>query len=140
MRLVLDTNVVVSGLLWAGPPARLLRAGNHESIHLFTSPPLLAELAHTVSYPKLGRKIAASRLSVDPLLDLYSELAAVLLPAPVPRLAPDPEDDMVIGTAVAAKADLIVTGDKALLSVAEYEGVRIVLVGEALEAVARQLA
>jgi putative PIN family toxin of toxin-antitoxin system len=135
MRLVLDTNIVVSGLLWNGAPERLLRAGNHRSIQLFTSPLLLAELTHTLSYPKFGRKIAASGNSVGQLVDFYSKLAAVVLPTPVPRVAPDPDDDVVIGTALAAKADLVVTGDRTLLSVAEYEGVRIVSVRNALSAV-----
>ena len=54
---------------------------------------------------------------------------------PVPRLAPDPDDDVVIGTALAAKANFVVTGDRALLSVAQYEGGRIVSVSEALDAV-----
>ena len=53
----------------------------------------------------------------------------------MPRLAPDPDDDVVIGTALAAKADFVVTGDRALLSVREYEGGRIVSVSEALDAV-----
>jgi putative PIN family toxin of toxin-antitoxin system len=137
MRIVLDTNVVVSGLLWDGAPKRLLRTGNLEGVELFTSVPLLVELRGTLSKSKFGPKIDASGGSVDPLVDLYSKLAAVVEAAQVPRLAPDPDDDMVIGTAIAAKADLLVTGDRALFSVAKHEGVRIVSVREALDAIAR---
>jgi putative PIN family toxin of toxin-antitoxin system len=137
MRLVLDTNVVVSGLLWEGVPGNLLRAGNREGIQLFTSVPLLGELIKTLSYPKFGRRIAASGNSVGELVDLYSQLAVTVEPAPLPRIAPDPDDDVVIGTALAAKADFLVTGDRTLLSVARHEGVRIVSVREALDAVAR---
>jgi len=54
-------------------------------------------------------------------------------PIQVPRIAPDPDDDVVIGTALAAKADVVVTGDQPLLSIREYKGVRIVSVREALE-------
>jgi putative PIN family toxin of toxin-antitoxin system len=86
--------------------------------------------------PKFAKKIAASLLSVDQLVDLYAELVALVRPTPVPRLAPDPDDDVVIGTAPAAKAKFIVTGDRALLSVAEYEGGRIISVSQALDAVA----
>jgi predicted nucleic acid-binding protein len=53
----------------------------------------------------------------------------------MPRTAPDPDDDVVIGTALAAKADFVVTGDKPLLSVGEFRGVRIVSVRQALDAV-----
>jgi hypothetical protein len=135
MRLVLDTNVVVSALLWDGAPRQLLRAGVEGNYLLFSSAPLLAELTDTLSRSKFERKIAASLFSVDQLVDLYSKLVAVVRPAPVPRLAPDPDDDVVIATALAAKADFAVTGDRTLLSVAEYEGGRIVSVTDALQAV-----
>jgi hypothetical protein len=74
-------------------------------------------------------------LTVDQLVDLYVELVALVRPAPTSRLAPDPDDDVVIGTALAAKADYLVTGDKGLLSVEAYEGGRIVTVSEALQVV-----
>ena len=135
MRLVLDTNVVVSGLLWDGSPRQLLKTGSHEGIRFFTSAQLLAELSRTLFYEKLRGKIAASGFSVEQLVDRYSKLASVVMPSAVPRFAPDPDDDVVIGTALAAKAALIVTGDKSLLSVGEYEGGRIVTVGEALGAI-----
>jgi putative PIN family toxin of toxin-antitoxin system len=85
-----------------------------------------------LSRSKFEKKIAASSLSVDQLVDLYAELASLVRAATVPRLAPDPDDDVVIGTALAAKANFIVTGDGSLLSIAEYEGGRIVSVREAL--------
>ena len=133
MRLVLDTNVVVSGLLWDGNPRRLLQLGRGERVRLFTSTPLLAELTEVLLRPKFEPKIGASLFSVDQLVDLYAELAALVRPTPVPRVAPDPDDDVVIGTALSAKADFVVTGDAALLTVAEYEGGRIVSVVEALQ-------
>ncbi|MGC4060020.1 MAG: hypothetical protein QM749_03855 [Aquabacterium sp.] len=54
-------------------------------------------------------------------------------PTPTPRIAPDPDDDVVIGTGFAAKADLIVTGYKPLLSVNEYQGLRLIGVSQALQ-------
>jgi putative PIN family toxin of toxin-antitoxin system len=98
-------------------------------------PPLLAELTDILSRPKFERKIAASLLSVDQLVDLYTEMVAVVRPISIPRLASDPDDDVVIGTAIAAKANFVVTGDRTLLSIIEYEGVRIVSVSGALDAI-----
>ena len=132
MRLVLDTNVVASALLWDGPPRRLLRAGREETIRLFTSSPLLAELTDILARPKFAKKISASLLSIDEIVGLYAVLAGVVRPANVPRLASDPDDDVVIGTALAAKAEYLVTGDRALRSLGEYEGGRIVSVNEVL--------
>jgi putative PIN family toxin of toxin-antitoxin system len=135
VRLVLDTNVVVSALLWDGVPRRLLRVGRAEDVAFCSSSPLIAELTDVLSRPKFKKKIAASLLTVDQLVDLYVELVALVRPAPTSRLAPDPDDDVVIGTALAAKADYLVTGDKGLLSVEAYEGGRIVTVSEALQVV-----
>ena len=53
-------------------------------------------------------------------------------PTPTPRIVADPDDDVVIGTALAAKADLLVTGDRGLLDVGVYQGIRIVSVAEAI--------
>ena len=133
MRLVLDTNVVASAVLWGGVPRLLLQTGREKRVELFTSAALLAELTDILGRRKFDKKIAASTMTVDQLVDRYAALAALVRPTPTPRIAPDPDDDVVIGTALAAKADLIVTGDKPLLSVAEYQGVRIVGVSQALQ-------
>jgi predicted nucleic acid-binding protein len=65
-------------------------------------------------------------------VDRYAELTALVRPAALPRIAHDPDDDVVIATALAARADLTVTGDQALLSVGTYQNVRIVSVSEAI--------
>lgn len=119
-----------------GKPKLLLQARREKRIDLYTSTPLLAELTDILSRRKFEKKIAASPLSVDQLMDHYAGLARVVRPAPIPRIAPDPDDDAVIGAALAAKAGLLVTGDRRLLSVGDFQGVRIVGVVEALRVVA----
>jgi putative PIN family toxin of toxin-antitoxin system len=136
VRYVLDTNVVLSGLLWNGPTRQLFVAAQQGAIELLTSEELIAELRDVLRRPKCAKQLSKIGHSADRVLDLYSRAASLVDPVTVPRLAPDPDDDVVIGTALAAKADVIVTGDRALLSVAEYQGVRIVSVREALTAVA----
>ena len=113
-----------------------MRLGRDEGVKLFTSAPLIAELTEILARKKFEKKIAASLLSVDELVDLYAGLVALVRPAPIPRTAPDPDDDVVIGTALAAKANFLVTGDRPLLSVADYLGGRIVSVTQALQALA----
>ena len=136
MRLVLDTNVVASAMLWGGNPMLLLQARRERQAELYTSTPLLAELTDILGRSKFEKKVSASMLTVDQLVDRYAELAQVVRPTPTPRIVSDPDDDVVIGTALAAKADLLVTGDRPLLSVEKYQGVRIVSVAEALELIA----
>lgn len=136
MRLVLDTNVVASAMLWGGNPKRLLQARREKRVELFTSVAMLAELTDILVRPKFANKVAASLMTVDQLVDGYAELTQVVRPTPTPRIVSDPDDDVVIGTALAAKADLLVTGDRGLLDVGTYQGVRIVRVTEAISLIA----
>ncbi len=133
--MVLDTNVVVSALLWNGAPRRLLRAAAVAGVELFTSDPLLAELAERPFSQQIQKETWGLGVSSSELFGTYPRQVAIVQATSAPRIAPDPDDDVVIGTAFAAKADLVVTGDRALLSVAKYEGVRIVSVREALDAI-----
>ena len=80
MRLVLDTNVVASGLLWNGTPARLIDAAQSAEIEVFTSRVLLAELTRILRRAKFAKAIAASRLSLDDLVLGYAEISQLVQP------------------------------------------------------------
>jgi uncharacterized protein len=138
MRLVLDTNVLVSGFLWEGKPRQLLDLGIGKEIVFFTSAPILAELDNVLSRRKFAKRVANSLLSTDQFVESYLRQAVSVHPVPTPRIVSDFDDDVIIGTALAANADLVVTGDKALLSVAEYAGIRIVSAAEALRILSSQ--
>ena len=134
MRLVLDTNVVVSGLLWNSAPAQLLIAAELGEIELFTSRPLLVELSNVLTRSKFARAMIAVGLPYGELVLSYAELATLVVPATIPpAIAADPSDDQVLACAVAAQADIIVSGDRHLHSLGgSYEGVRIVSPAEAV--------
>ena len=132
MRLVLDTNVVASSLLWGGQPRLLLQAKREKRVELFTSIALLTELTGILGRTKFETKITASLLTVDQIVDRYAEMTTLVRPMPTRRIAPDPDDDVVIGTAIAAKADFIVTGDRQLLSVSKHLTVEIINVSDAV--------
>ena len=133
MRLVLDTNVVASALLWGGIPRRLLQAGNERRIHLFTSIPMLEELTDILGRRKFEKKIAASGFSVEGLIDRYAELASLVQPTAIPpTILEDPDDDHVLACALVAHADMIVSGDHHLLDVKIFSGIPIVTVAQAI--------
>jgi putative PIN family toxin of toxin-antitoxin system len=132
IRLVLDTNVVASATLWGGVPLRLLQASHEQRVELFTSASMLAELTNILGRRKFEKLLEASGMTVDQVVDRYASLTQLVRPTPTPRIVSDADDDVVIGTALAARADLVVTGDRALLSVESYSGIRIVSVAEAL--------
>ncbi|MBI3149636.1 MAG: putative toxin-antitoxin system toxin component, PIN family [Betaproteobacteria bacterium] len=136
MRVVLDTNTVISGLLWDGPASRLLVAARERRIELFTSAALLAELADVLPRVKFAKKRAAAQLTPEQLAHRYALLAATIIPADVaPRVEDDPADDAVLACALAAYADLIVSGDAHLLNLARFHGIPIVKSAAAIDIV-----
>lgn len=138
MRVVLDTNVVVSGYLWGGVPRQLLQAARQNRLRLFTSTPLLLELADILGRVKFTRKLAAAQLSIDQLVDGYALLATVVHPVAINPtiIIDDPDDDQVLACALSAKTDIIVSGDRHLLDLQKHQGIRIVTSAEAMDVVA----
>ncbi len=134
MRLVLDTNIVASGLFWGGNPAQLLDAAQLGEIEIFTSRPLLAELASILPRSNFAKAIAASGLSIEDLVLGYAELATVVEPAQIaPTIEADSDDDQVLACALAAHADVIVSGDKHLHTLGgQYQGIRIIRPADAV--------
>ena len=133
MRSVLDTNVVLSGFLWEGAPRQLWTAVLHDELQLFTSEPLIAELQDVLARPKCATRLHAIGLSAEYLLSHYCRMTSLVDPVLIPRLAPDPDDDVVIATALSANANWIVTGDRTLLAVKGYEKIKILSVSEVLQ-------
>ena len=139
MRIVLDTNVVLSALLWRGTPHHLLTAiGQRSSIQVYTSAALLDELTDVMTRPSITGRLALIGRSAREVLADYIEAIELVEPASVPRVvAGDVDDDQVIAAAVAARADLIVSGDrKHLLPLGSHQGVDIVDAAEAVRRIA----
>jgi putative PIN family toxin of toxin-antitoxin system len=138
VRIVLDTNVVISALLWRGTPHRLREAiGASADVQIFTSPVLLAELADVLSRPIAAKRLALIGQGRRELLADYALAADVVMPIATPAvIAGDPDDNHVLAAAVAAKADVIVSGDRHLLALGTYQGIRILTPADALSALA----
>lgn len=136
MKLVLDTNVVVAGLLWNGPPRQLLEWAIDGHIALYSSPALIDELAHTLGYPKFTQRIAAQCATTASALTVrHNALVTLATPTEVPRVIDqDADDDQVLACALTAQADLIVSGDKHLLGLGgSYQGIRIASAAQAMQ-------
>ena len=126
-RLVVDTNVFVSAILWKGVPGRLITMAGERDIRLFSSSVLLGELAQTLAKPKLARAVAATGLFIPEILASVRHLVTFVRVAPLAGpVSRDPDDDRVLACAVAARADLIVSGDADLLVLGSYGGMPIV--------------
>lgn len=137
VRLILDTNIVVSALLWGGIPRRLLELGRDNTVTLFTSPDLLDELADVLNREKFSKLLLQHQLTPDYLMQRYGMLAQVVNSVPIERTVPDdPDDDAVLACALAAHAQMIVTGDSDLIVLHPWQGIDIVSPAEALQRLA----
>jgi uncharacterized protein len=121
-RVVLDSNVVVSGLGWPGPPARVLDAALAGRLVLVTRPPLLAELRRVLAYPKLAKILNGG----EQLANLVEASGVVVLPTRVIEAVNDESDNRVLEAAVEGAADYIVSGDEHLLVLSSFERIPIV--------------
>ena len=134
MKFVLDTNVLIAALIWGGKPYDILKLCTQTPHEVWTSPLLLAELHRTLGYTKLKPYLDARRLTQQQLFD---QLVLILHPSmDIPlksRVCRDPDDDVVLACAVSARADYIVSGDKDLLVLNEFEGTPILSVAQTLE-------
>lgn len=122
MRIVLDTNVAVSALLWQGTAHQLLQAVRQRpGAQLFSSPALLAELLDVLSRPFAVKRLALIGKSAREVVADYLVAVELVEPASVPRVVPnDADDDEVIACALAAQAELIVSGDKHLTDLGSH--------------------
>ncbi|MEG4350624.1 putative toxin-antitoxin system toxin component, PIN family [Microcoleus sp. LAD1_D5] len=134
MKVVLDTNIFISGWLWGGRPDRVLKLAEVYLITVCASEELLDEMQSTLSQDKFLSKLQALRVNLNDLMSGTRELVEIypISTINVPELR-DANDNMVLATALAADADAIVTGDLDLLVLQEYEGIPIVTAREFLE-------
>ena len=135
MRIVLDTNIFVSAFIHGGgPPGRVLAAVKHEGVTLVTSAAQLLELRNVVSREHLRpyiRREEAEDLIRN--LEAVSEVVTAALPSV--NVSPDPDDNLILGPAIAGRADMIVSGDKKhMLSLGGHvNGIPIVTAADAAD-------
>ncbi|KAB2930026.1 MAG: putative toxin-antitoxin system toxin component, PIN family [Rhodocyclaceae bacterium] len=134
MRAVIDTNVLVSGLFWHGAPHALLERVRAGTLTLITSPGLLAELEEVIGRAKFDAILTRSTTSREDTLNELRQLAEVIEPPPLPQpVCRDPDDDHALALALAAQADLIVSGDDDLLALGSFQDIPIVTPAQAVQ-------
>ncbi len=120
MRVLFDTNVLVSAILFGGIPRQLLEAALTGDFDLITSQPLLAELEVV-----LTRKFEFHSSMTASIRAELEALSQIVEPVEITRVTRTVADDIVLATAVAGGAEVLVTGDKELLRMKSYEAIPI---------------
>ena len=123
MKMVLDTNVVVSGIFFSGPPREILRSWSRGKIQLLITPEIFDEYQRVAA--ELNEKYP--RVEIKRILELLLVGSEVVVPAPLPRpICIDPDDDKFFDCAAAGGAPVIVSGDKHLLKASGSHGINVV--------------
>lgn len=127
MRLVIDTNVVISGIFWKGIPNKILKKWFDGEFEVFISAYILAE------YEEVLKRIG-SGLSLEEIrewIELIITHSSIIIPSgKLNVIEADPDDDMFIECAFYGDADFIISGDNHLLKLKEYKGIKIVSPGQ----------
>jgi putative PIN family toxin of toxin-antitoxin system len=122
LKIVLDTNVFISGVFFKGPPYQILRAWREGRIRFLISEEIFLE------YQRVGEHLASGFPKVD--LELFLELLVIDAEFIIPKklqtpVCEDPDDDKFIACALAGKSNIIISGDKHLLRVSGYKGINV---------------
>jgi hypothetical protein len=136
-RAVVDTNVLVSGLLSEhGPPCQIVDAWLAGRFTLVVSLLQVEGVHHVLTYPRLAGRMRLADSELQMLLAaLLSAAGVVPGRLSLPGVTRDPKDDYLVASAKEGQADWIVSGDQDLLALVAYEGIRIVTPRQFMESV-----
>ena len=139
LRVFFDTNLFVSSLLVKnGLPAQALDAWRSRGFLLVTSPSIMAEVEATLKYPRIRRKYNITDEDVNSLLELM-RTDALVVPGGADvagSVSDDPDDEIVLAGAIDGEVDLIISGDRHLLSLKSFRDIPIIPVRELLDRLA----
>ncbi len=133
LRAVIDTNTWLSGLIWGGPPRQIVLLALAQQLRCLTCNELVAEFQRVMAYPRIDKVLLQRSLSGPDLVSQFGLLSDIVqTPALLQPVCRDPDDDWVLACAVAANADLIVSGDADLLTLGNFQDIPILTASQAL--------
>ena len=134
MKVVLDTNVLVSATLSEGPPYQILELAEDGTITSVTSPGIIEETRDVLTRDRLP----FTNGQVDDFVEKVLSVSRVVAPeTDLQVIEDDPDDDKIVECAVAADADYIISGDSHLLSLEEYDGIPVLSPADFLDQIDR---
>ena len=137
MKIVIDTNVAVSGLLWDGPPNQILKWVQGGTLTVLPCEETVSELKRVLQYKRFAKRLSALKLLPTEVFAYYSNLVFVV---PTPDFIPeeivgDPFDKLFLALAYENGSRLIISGDAHLLELKAYKSIQIVTPSEACQVI-----
>ena len=130
MKVVFDTNVLISAFISKGPPYLLMKKAMEDKFSLIISPDIFEEFRNVIT----RKKFHLSNEQIEDATVILFRISDMIIPLRrVSVIQADPDDDRVLECASSSNADIIVSGDSHLLSLSVWEGIRIMKPSEALE-------
>lgn len=130
MKIILDTNVFISGIFFSGPPSQILKKWENKNFQIVLTEQILFE------YQRVAAELSYKYPQVDitPIIDLVTIYGQLINTKGIDiSICEDPDDDKFIECAIAGKCDIIVSGDRHLLKLTGYKGIKILKPREFLE-------
>jgi putative PIN family toxin of toxin-antitoxin system len=131
-KILLDTNILISAFGWGGKPRIIFKLILDNQVELVTSPQLISELKKVLDYQKFGFPNDLKKKVIDLILEVSTIVSPKIR---VNIIKDDPSDNRILEAALCGSADFIITGDKHLLNLKEYTGMKIVTAAEFIELV-----
>lgn len=126
IQVVVDTNLIVSAFLWGGPPGQLISELLARGIPLLTTPAMIDELNTTLRKPKFDSRFRVKGVTHDELMDEYRHMTQLVTPTDIPDgSVRDPKDRIILAAAVGGSASHLISGDKDLTTLHQYNEVII---------------
>jgi len=127
-RVVIDTNVLISGIIQqSGFPFKVVKLWEDEVIVLITSVATIEEAERVLNYPKIRKRYALTSDDIQRTVANLLKYSVLIQDPTIPNvIEQDPDDNKILATAIAGKADYIISGDMHLLTLKNYRGIEIV--------------
>ncbi len=130
-KVVLDTNSLISGLLWDGNEARIIRKAEKREIRLFISQEILEELEGVLKREKFSKRLEDKEYTVEKAVAKIALIATLIKPVhKINVIKEDPDDNRILECAVSVQASVIVSGDSHLLDLKTFAGIDVITASE----------
>ena len=135
MKLVLDTNVWLSGIFWEGEASKIIEKAEKKNIQILISENILSEIVDVLNKEsKFQKYILNLKLSIEEILRVVLSISNLIeTKAKLDIIKADPKDNIILEAALDGKVEYIVSYDNHLLNMIEFRGIKIINPGEFLK-------